>query len=139
MAGADDIPAFRSMRTLRALRPLRAVSRWEGMRVSTRRHTSPSDAIGVYSVALLIALTLKVNLNIHKTHRWAAQPQAYKALTVRCLSQRRPTSLTVLPGALDVVMLIVDASISLTTTHATSSTWFLLDQNSKIRPSYTTP
>ncbi|XP_064104911.1 sodium channel protein para-like isoform X2 [Macrobrachium nipponense] len=32
-AGADDIPAFRSMRTLRALRPLRAVSRWEGMRV----------------------------------------------------------------------------------------------------------
>ncbi|XP_045484125.1 sodium channel protein para isoform X34 [Pieris rapae] len=33
MAGADDIPAFRSMRTLRALRPLRAVSRWEGMRV----------------------------------------------------------------------------------------------------------
>ncbi|KAK7074898.1 hypothetical protein SK128_008821 [Halocaridina rubra] len=33
-AGADDIPAFRSMRTLRALRPLRAVSRWEGMRVS---------------------------------------------------------------------------------------------------------
>ncbi|CAH0687848.1 unnamed protein product [Spodoptera exigua] len=34
MAGADDIPAFRSMRTLRALRPLRAVSRWEGMRVS---------------------------------------------------------------------------------------------------------
>lgn len=34
MAGAADIPAFRSMRTLRALRPLRAVSRWEGMRVS---------------------------------------------------------------------------------------------------------
>lgn len=34
MAGADDIPAFRSMRTLRALRPLRAVSRWEGMKVS---------------------------------------------------------------------------------------------------------
>lgn len=34
-AGAADIPAFRSMRTLRALRPLRAVSRWEGMRVST--------------------------------------------------------------------------------------------------------
>ncbi|XP_076621084.1 sodium voltage-gated channel paralytic isoform X29 [Colletes latitarsis] len=33
MAGAADIPAFRSMRTLRALRPLRAVSRWEGMRV----------------------------------------------------------------------------------------------------------
>lgn len=33
-AGAADIPAFRSMRTLRALRPLRAVSRWEGMRVS---------------------------------------------------------------------------------------------------------
>ncbi|XP_071554616.1 sodium voltage-gated channel paralytic isoform X15 [Temnothorax nylanderi] len=32
-AGAADIPAFRSMRTLRALRPLRAVSRWEGMRV----------------------------------------------------------------------------------------------------------
>jgi hypothetical protein len=36
MAGAADIPAFRSMRTLRALRPLRAVSRWEGMRVSRR-------------------------------------------------------------------------------------------------------
>jgi voltage-gated sodium channel type II alpha len=36
MAGAADIPAFRSMRTLRALRPLRAVSRWEGMRVSNR-------------------------------------------------------------------------------------------------------
>lgn len=35
MAGAADIPAFRSMRTLRALRPLRAVSRWEGMRVSS--------------------------------------------------------------------------------------------------------
>ncbi|XP_058055250.1 sodium channel protein para isoform X9 [Anopheles bellator] len=33
MVGAADIPAFRSMRTLRALRPLRAVSRWEGMRV----------------------------------------------------------------------------------------------------------
>ncbi|XP_025407714.1 sodium channel protein para-like isoform X2 [Sipha flava] len=31
--GFADIPAFRSMRTLRALRPLRAVSRWEGMRV----------------------------------------------------------------------------------------------------------
>ncbi|XP_044010866.1 sodium channel protein para isoform X12 [Aphidius gifuensis] len=31
--GLADIPAFRSMRTLRALRPLRAVSRWEGMRV----------------------------------------------------------------------------------------------------------
>lgn len=36
-AGAADIPAFRSMRTLRALRPLRAVSRWEGMRVSKPR------------------------------------------------------------------------------------------------------
>lgn len=35
MVGAADIPAFRSMRTLRALRPLRAVSRWEGMRVSS--------------------------------------------------------------------------------------------------------
>ncbi|KAH8236784.1 hypothetical protein KR026_010901 [Drosophila bipectinata] len=33
-SGADDVPAFRSMRTLRALRPLRAVSRWEGMKVS---------------------------------------------------------------------------------------------------------
>ncbi|XP_016999657.2 sodium channel protein para isoform X27 [Drosophila takahashii] len=32
-SGADDVPAFRSMRTLRALRPLRAVSRWEGMKV----------------------------------------------------------------------------------------------------------
>ncbi len=38
MAGATDIPAFRSMRTLRALRPLRAVSRWEGMRVSKYSH-----------------------------------------------------------------------------------------------------
>lgn len=36
MVGAADIPAFRSMRTLRALRPLRAVSRWEGMKVSSR-------------------------------------------------------------------------------------------------------
>ncbi|KAG6444901.1 hypothetical protein O3G_MSEX003637 [Manduca sexta] len=33
IAGVGDIPLFRSMRTLRALRPLRAVSRWEGMRV----------------------------------------------------------------------------------------------------------
>ncbi|XP_071442957.1 sodium channel protein para-like [Hetaerina americana] len=32
-AGAADTPAFRSMRTLRALRPLMAVPRWEGMRV----------------------------------------------------------------------------------------------------------
>lgn len=41
-AGAADIPAFRSMRTLRALRPLRAVSRWEGMRVSTQEsHSIP--------------------------------------------------------------------------------------------------
>ena len=40
MAGAADIPAFRSMRTLRALRPLRAVSRWEGMRVSNRNKMS---------------------------------------------------------------------------------------------------
>lgn len=39
-AGAADIPAFRSMRTLRALRPLRAVSRWEGMRVSTELITA---------------------------------------------------------------------------------------------------
>lgn len=36
LSGASDIPAFRVMRTLRALRPLRAVSRWEGMRVSNR-------------------------------------------------------------------------------------------------------
>lgn len=33
-SGLNDIPVFRSMRTLRALRPLRAVSRWEGMKVS---------------------------------------------------------------------------------------------------------
>ncbi|KAL9871754.1 sodium voltage-gated channel paralytic isoform 3-T13 [Glossina fuscipes fuscipes] len=32
-SGLNDIPVFRSMRTLRALRPLRAVSRWEGMKV----------------------------------------------------------------------------------------------------------
>ncbi|KAM7346302.1 sodium voltage-gated channel paralytic isoform 32-T37 [Cochliomyia hominivorax] len=31
-SGLNDIPVFRSMRTLRALRPLRAVSRWEGMK-----------------------------------------------------------------------------------------------------------
>lgn len=48
MAGAADIPAFRSMRTLRALRPLRAVSRWEGMRVSSCRplvHRSQSSDV----------------------------------------------------------------------------------------------
>lgn len=49
MAGAADIPAFRSMRTLRALRPLRAVSRWEGMRVSSCRalvhRSQPSDVV----------------------------------------------------------------------------------------------
>lgn len=38
MVGAADIPAFRSMRTLRALRPLRAVSRWEGMKVSKKKN-----------------------------------------------------------------------------------------------------
>lgn len=53
MAGADDIPAFRSMRTLRALRPLRAVSRWEGMRVSTRE-TAHCHAVGVGIIAMLI-------------------------------------------------------------------------------------
>ena len=31
--GMNDVSAFKAMRTLRALRPLRAVSRWEGMRV----------------------------------------------------------------------------------------------------------
>lgn len=45
MAGAADIPAFRSMRTLRALRPLRAVSRWEGMRVSKFNGNILSHAI----------------------------------------------------------------------------------------------
>lgn len=84
---------------------------------------SSSDAIGVYSVALLIALlTPKLNLNF--TVHFDGQRNLNRiALTVRCLSQRRPTSLAVLPGALGVVMFIVDASISLTTTHATSSTW----------------
>ena len=32
-AGAGNISAFRSLRTLRAFRPLRAVSRWQGMKV----------------------------------------------------------------------------------------------------------
>lgn len=32
--GVADIPAFKSMRTLRALRPLKALSRFEGIRVS---------------------------------------------------------------------------------------------------------
>ena len=31
--GVADIPAFKSMRTLRALRPLKALSRFEGIRV----------------------------------------------------------------------------------------------------------
>ena len=31
--GADDIPIFKLMRTLRALRPLRALSRFDGIRV----------------------------------------------------------------------------------------------------------
>lgn len=44
MVGAADIPAFRSMRTLRALRPLRAVSRWEGMRVSSWSKSDELDA-----------------------------------------------------------------------------------------------
>lgn len=43
MVGAADIPAFRSMRTLRALRPLRAVSRWEGMKVSKSMFHIQSD------------------------------------------------------------------------------------------------
>ncbi|CAF5129253.1 unnamed protein product, partial [Rotaria socialis] len=30
--GVADIPAFKSMRTLRALRPLKALSRFEGIR-----------------------------------------------------------------------------------------------------------
>lgn len=75
MAGADDIPAFRSMRTLRALRPLRAVSRWEGMRVSTRADAH-CHAIGVGIVAMLIDhLSTFIRL-------WAAQRAA---LSVRCL------------------------------------------------------
>lgn len=47
MAGAADIPAFRSMRTLRALRPLRAVSRWEGMRVSSAPRWKPNMLLNV--------------------------------------------------------------------------------------------
>lgn len=43
MVGAADIPAFRSMRTLRALRPLRAVSRWEGMKVSKAAWNVPQN------------------------------------------------------------------------------------------------
>lgn len=43
MVGAADIPAFRSMRTLRALRPLRAVSRWEGMKVSKQKSVSHDE------------------------------------------------------------------------------------------------
>jgi hypothetical protein len=34
--GVADIPAFKSMRTLRALRPLKALSRFEGIRVILR-------------------------------------------------------------------------------------------------------
>lgn len=35
--GVADIPAFKSMRTLRALRPLKALSRFEGIRVSEEK------------------------------------------------------------------------------------------------------
>lgn len=50
MAGAADIPAFRSMRTLRALRPLRAVSRWEGMKVSSmNRHFTDAAVLCKFS------------------------------------------------------------------------------------------
>ncbi len=34
--GVADIPAFKSMRTLRALRPLKALSRFEGIRVGEK-------------------------------------------------------------------------------------------------------
>ncbi len=34
--GVADIPAFKSMRTLRALRPLKALSRFEGIRVGKK-------------------------------------------------------------------------------------------------------
>ncbi len=33
LLGFDDIPIFKLMRTLRALRPLRALSRFDGIRV----------------------------------------------------------------------------------------------------------
>ena len=33
LLGVADIPVFKSMRTLRALRPLKALSRFEGIRV----------------------------------------------------------------------------------------------------------
>ena len=34
--GVTDVPIFKIMRTLRALRPLRALSRFEGIRVPNR-------------------------------------------------------------------------------------------------------
>ena len=40
--GVADIPAFKSMRTLRALRPLKALSRFEGMRVRREKHIGSS-------------------------------------------------------------------------------------------------
>jgi hypothetical protein len=36
--GVAEIPLFKLMRTLRALRPLKALSRFEGIRVSYERH-----------------------------------------------------------------------------------------------------
>lgn len=36
LIGFDDIPIFKLMRTLRALRPLRALSRFDGIRVSSK-------------------------------------------------------------------------------------------------------
>ncbi len=37
LLGVADIPAFKSMRTLRALRPLKALSRFEGIRVGKKK------------------------------------------------------------------------------------------------------
>ncbi|KMZ10172.1 uncharacterized protein Dsimw501_GD28663 [Drosophila simulans] len=57
-SGADDVPAFRSMRTLRALRPLRAVSRWEGMKVSSVHHSLSICLSLSLSLSLCVSLAL---------------------------------------------------------------------------------
>ena len=74
MAGAANIPAFRSMRTLRALRPLRAVSRWEGMRVSNKLrcvilYTQTTGAPTTFGVQPLHMLPVHVECRVQWNDR----------------------------------------------------------------------
>ncbi|XP_076069518.1 sodium voltage-gated channel paralytic isoform X2 [Oratosquilla oratoria] len=72
-AGAETIPAFKSMKTLRALRPLRAISRWEGMRVVVNALVQAIPSIfNVFLVCLifwLIFAIMGVQLFAGKFHK----------------------------------------------------------------------